>query len=171
MFSFLFILMIILALIYGKRYVLNELKNFMHAFIIIDYYYLERFLYVIHNIPYMVLKDTVEILKHIFPISNHTFHFIIKSSVFGFSCRSLTLVQLVKPPNCVDPGTNFERSSSPIMQTELKSQQNKCTLLMFDKNTRNLLNYLYFYPHKASSVFPPTLFFLYLKFGLSLKFT
>ena len=97
----------------------------------------------------------------------YTFRFIIKSSLLNFLCRLSTIVQLGKPPVCVDPGTNLKQLSLQNMQTRLKFKQNTWTRLILDQKTWTWLNSLYLYPHKASSIFILPLFVFCPKFELS----
>ena len=95
---------------------------------------------------------------------------IIKSSLFSFllgyqNCASQETTE------CIDSGTHFELSSSENMRTRLKFEQNTWNWLLLDKTTWSRLNYLYFYPHKVSSIFLPPLFVFHNKLLFSLKFS
>ena len=94
----------------------------------------------------------------------------IKFSLFYIQLRKRHITTQETPEH-VDSGTNFEQSSLQNMWTQIKFDKKTWKLLDFDENTWNKLKFLYFYHHKAASVFLLPQFVFHLKFELSLKCT
>ena len=74
------------------------------------------------------------------------------------------MVQLGKPPSHIDSGTNLELFSSQKMRTRLIFEKNTWTQIIFRSKHVDLIKFSVFYPHKATSLFLPSLLVFYPKF-------